>query len=168
MLFVGLSSSRLHVTSVSAITTSSDSHFSIHSPHPMQTHTLSQVCTSYSIAGVYLVWTSTAPAHEAVFVKLDVLYDLLHGIDKPRVKDSLEKPLPIEDSPAKSHTRIEDTLEMRRIERGSRIVTVVPSTTSLVLQMPRGNLETVMPRPLVMDRVRGDVQRRVVAYSISS
>ncbi|GAA5832721.1 hypothetical protein JCM11251_005735 [Rhodosporidiobolus azoricus] len=43
----------------------------------------------------------------------------------------------------------------RAVERGSRIVSVVPSTTSLVLQMPRGNLETVCPRPLVVRVVRG-------------
>ncbi|KAM0790761.1 hypothetical protein ACM66B_004611 [Microbotryomycetes sp. NB124-2] len=38
----------------------------------------------------------------------------------------------------------------RSVERGSQIVTVVPSSTSVVLQMPRGNLETISPRPLVL------------------
>ncbi|EIN06431.1 IkappaB kinase complex IKAP component [Punctularia strigosozonata HHB-11173 SS5] len=47
--------------------------------------------------------------------------------------------------------------ERRRVERGSRIVTVVPSTMSLVLQMPRGNLETISPRPLVIEVVRQDI-----------
>jgi elongator complex protein 1 len=47
--------------------------------------------------------------------------------------------------------------EKRRVERGSRIVTAVPSTMSLVLQMPRGNLETINPRPLVMEVVRQDL-----------
>ncbi|GAA5945114.1 hypothetical protein JCM3775_000913 [Rhodotorula graminis] len=42
----------------------------------------------------------------------------------------------------------------RAVERGSRIVAVVPSATSLVLQMPRGNLETICPRPLVLRVVR--------------
>ena len=46
--------------------------------------------------------------------------------------------------------------ERRRVERGSRIVTSVPSTMSLVLQMPRGNLETVNPRPMVMATVNAD------------
>ena len=44
---------------------------------------------------------------------------------------------------------------VRRVERGSRIVTVVPSDTKLVLQMPRGNLETVTPRALLLSSVRG-------------
>lgn len=47
----------------------------------------------------------------------------------------------------------------RAVERGSRIVTVVPSSTTLVLQMPRGNLETICPRPLVLRVVRQDLDR---------
>ncbi|XP_061166857.1 putative elongator complex protein 1 [Saccostrea echinata] len=43
---------------------------------------------------------------------------------------------------------------IRRVERGSRIVTVVPDDTKLVLQMPRGNLETIHPRALVLSSVR--------------
>lgn len=43
---------------------------------------------------------------------------------------------------------------VRRIERGSRIVTVVPANTRVVLQMPRGNLETICPRALVLSEVR--------------
>ena len=54
-----------------------------------------------------------------------------------------------------------DPLEKRRVERGSRIVTVVPSTMSLVLQMPRGNLETINPRPLVLEVVKSDLDASV-------
>jgi len=39
---------------------------------------------------------------------------------------------------------------VRIVERGSRIVTVVPHGVRVVLQMPRGNLETVFPRPLLL------------------
>ena len=49
--------------------------------------------------------------------------------------------------------------EVRRVERGSRIVTAVSSNMALVLQMPRGNLETVNPRPLVLEVVKKDVDR---------
>ncbi|TFK50763.1 pol II transcription elongation factor [Heliocybe sulcata] len=48
--------------------------------------------------------------------------------------------------------------ETRRVERGSRIVTAVPSAMTLVLQMPRGNLETISPRPLVMKVIEEDVE----------
>ena len=47
--------------------------------------------------------------------------------------------------------------ETRRVERGSRIVTAVSSNMALVLQMPRGNLETVNPRPLVLEVVKQDI-----------
>eukprot|EP00058_Branchiostoma_floridae_P012345 XP_002597833.1 hypothetical protein BRAFLDRAFT_286073 [Branchiostoma floridae] len=42
----------------------------------------------------------------------------------------------------------------RRVERGSRLVTVVPWDTKVILQMPRGNLETVHPRTLVLGLVQ--------------
>ena len=42
----------------------------------------------------------------------------------------------------------------RSIERGAKIVTVMPTTYSVVLQMPRGNLETVYPRALVLAAIR--------------
>ncbi|XP_023366325.1 elongator complex protein 1 [Otolemur garnettii] len=43
---------------------------------------------------------------------------------------------------------------MRKVERGSRIVTVVPQDTKLILQMPRGNLEVVHHRALVLAQIR--------------
>lgn len=48
----------------------------------------------------------------------------------------------------------------RNIERGSRLVCVMPSTFSLVLQMPRGNLETLYPRALVLAGVRRSIEVR--------
>ncbi|TPX36697.1 hypothetical protein SmJEL517_g01227 [Synchytrium microbalum] len=42
----------------------------------------------------------------------------------------------------------------RAVERGSRCVVAVPGGINLVLQMPRGNLETVAPRALVLSAVR--------------
>ncbi|KAG8631344.1 hypothetical protein KVT40_000484 [Elsinoe batatas] len=42
----------------------------------------------------------------------------------------------------------------RSIERGARLVTVMPSTYAVVLQMPRGNLETIYPRALVLAGIR--------------
>ncbi|XP_052742615.1 putative elongator complex protein 1 isoform X2 [Bicyclus anynana] len=36
----------------------------------------------------------------------------------------------------------------RKIERGAKLVVTVPNGTRTVLQMPRGNLETIEPRPL--------------------
>jgi elongator complex protein 1 len=42
----------------------------------------------------------------------------------------------------------------RSIERGGRLVTVMPSIFAVTLQMPRGNLETIYPRALVLVGIR--------------
>ncbi|KAK6535140.1 hypothetical protein TWF694_001618 [Orbilia ellipsospora] len=42
----------------------------------------------------------------------------------------------------------------RIIERGGKLVTVIPSTFAVILQMPRGNLETIYPRALVLAGIR--------------
>ena len=46
----------------------------------------------------------------------------------------------------------------RAIERGAQIVTVIPSTYAVVLQMPRGNLETIYPRILVLSGIREHIR----------
>ncbi|XP_066919539.1 putative elongator complex protein 1 isoform X2 [Clytia hemisphaerica] len=42
----------------------------------------------------------------------------------------------------------------RRVERGSKLVTAVMQGTAVVLQMPRGNLECIHPRPLVITHLQ--------------
>ena len=42
----------------------------------------------------------------------------------------------------------------RSIERGAVIVTAIPRAQCLVLQMPRGNLETIYPRAFVLSSIR--------------
>ena len=93
---------------------------------------LTQNANSFHVASGLIVYTTTA--HEAHFISASDLLD-----DR------------------------EITLsERRRIERGSKIVTAVPSTMSLVLQMPRGNLETINPRPMVMKVVKADIDAYVL------
>lgn len=48
----------------------------------------------------------------------------------------------------------------RSIERGAKLVTVMPSIFALVLQMPRGNLETIYPRALVLAGIRHSINDR--------
>uniref|UniRef100_A0A8C1XJA5 Elongator complex protein 1 n=1 Tax=Cyprinus carpio TaxID=7962 RepID=A0A8C1XJA5_CYPCA len=43
---------------------------------------------------------------------------------------------------------------VRKVERGSRIISVVPQDTRLILQMPRGNLETIHHQALVLAQLR--------------
>ena len=42
----------------------------------------------------------------------------------------------------------------RSIERGAKLVTAMPTNMNLVLQMPRGNLETIFPRAMVLAGIR--------------
>ncbi|XP_048360369.1 elongator complex protein 1 [Sphaerodactylus townsendi] len=51
-------------------------------------------------------------------------------------------------------TSVPENETLRKIERGSRIVTIVPPDTKLILQVPRGNLETIHHRALVLAQVR--------------
>ncbi|RWS03471.1 elongator complex protein 1-like protein, partial [Dinothrombium tinctorium] len=44
--------------------------------------------------------------------------------------------------------------EHRRIERGAKIITCVSNEAKVILQMPRGNLETVFPRVLLLDEIK--------------
>ncbi|KAJ7072902.1 pol II transcription elongation factor [Mycena amicta] len=94
--------------------------------------TLASNATSLAIASEFVIYTTSA--HEAVFVPFASLLVVGDVKDEP--------------------------WEKRRVERGSRIVVPVPSAMSLVLQMPRGNLETINPRPLVMEVVRQDLDAR--------
>jgi elongator complex protein 1 len=95
------------------------------------TYQLATNANSFTVASGYIVYTTTS--HEAHFVSAEILAQSLT-----------------------SESKMLET-EKRRVERGSRIVTAVPSNMSLVLQMPRGNLETINPRPLVMEGVRQDI-----------
>lgn len=61
------------------------------------------------------------------------------------------------DSTAASGGLLEEV--SRRIERGSHIVTALHGGQSLILQMPRGNLETIYPRPLVLTTVKMHLDR---------
>lgn len=58
----------------------------------------------------------------------------------------------------------EDTPETdercRSIERGSKLVSVIPSIFAVVLQAPRGNIETIFPRALVLAGIRTFIDRK--------
>lgn len=48
----------------------------------------------------------------------------------------------------------------RSIERGGRLVAAMPTKMSIVLQMPRGNLETIFPRAMVLAGIRRLVEQK--------
>ncbi|OMJ12136.1 Elongator complex protein 1 [Smittium culicis] len=86
-------------------------------------------CTSFFLRKDYLIYTTTL--HYLQF--LPISKDLLLTIN------STIAPV--------------DELK-RRVERGSVITLVHPVLDSVVLQMPRGNLETIKPRALVLTNIR--------------
>ncbi|CAE6360205.1 unnamed protein product [Rhizoctonia solani] len=101
-------------------------------PGGPQINEISHSVNSFALASGFLMYTTTA--HEIKFVSTDSLFSNLGETER-------------------------SLWEVRRVERGSRIVIPVPSTASVVLQLPRGNLETINPRPLVLASVRADVEK---------
>ena len=105
-----------------------------------ETRTLATNANSFTISSSFVVFTTTA--HDSKYIPVSELVEILT----------------LEDADAKLKDA-QDKWTMRKVERGSRIVVAVPSTMSLVLQMPRGNLETINPRPLVMEVVTNDLNQ---------
>ncbi|KAI1192993.1 IKI3 family-domain-containing protein [Nemania serpens] len=93
------------------------------------TRLLLRNCTSFLVTPAHLIVTTT-----------NHLLKFIHLADV----DSLEVP---PDDP-------ETDERCRSIERGARLITAMPTNMSLVLQMPRGNLETVSPRAMVVAGIR--------------
>lgn len=91
-------------------------------------------CTSFVLAPSHLIYTTSQ--HLLKFVHLH--------------DGELEIP---PDEPEKDE-------RCRNVERGAKLVTVMPSAYSLVLQMPRGNLETINPRALVLAGIRTSINNR--------
>lgn len=60
--------------------------------------------------------------------------------------DSLSRPL--------AFAQAESDERVRQIERGSMLVTCIPTKYSVIFQAPRGNLETIYPRIMVLTAVR--------------
>ncbi|KAK3698697.1 hypothetical protein RRG08_046199 [Elysia crispata] len=89
-------------------------------------------CTSFGIHNDFLLLTTLSHTLRCLPTSSKVA-------DLPKL--SAEKAHPFDES-------------CRRVERGSRIVTVVGNGTKVVLQMPRGNLETIHPRALLISSLK--------------
>ncbi|KAI4210681.1 MAG: hypothetical protein LQ351_006456 [Letrouitia transgressa] len=94
---------------------------------------LSRNCTSFIETPYHLIFTTAQ--------------NLLKFVHMTAV-ENMEVPL---DTP-------ETDERCRSIEKGARIITVMPSIFALVLQMPRGNLETIYPRALVLAGIRRSIE----------
>ncbi|KUI73790.1 Elongator complex protein 1 [Cytospora mali] len=92
-------------------------------------------CTSFLVTCDHLIFTTST--HFLKFVHLGRPEDLDLPPDDP-----------------------ENDERCRSIERGARLVTAMPTTMSVVLQMPRGNLETIYPRAMVLAGVRALIDEK--------
>lgn len=95
---------------------------------------LTRDCTSYILTDAHLILTTAQ--HLLKFVHLTHPTQMQVPSDTPEVDE-----------------------RCRSIERGAKIVTVVPSTYAVTLQMPRGNLETIYPRVLVVSGIRHHISQ---------
>jgi elongator complex protein 1 len=97
---------------------------------------LATTANSFAVTPSFIIYTTTS--HESFYIPVSMWKELLN----------------------KSNTnKVHEGWESRRVERGSRIVVTVPANMSLVLQMPRGNLETINPRPMVLEIIKQDIKR---------
>ncbi|KAL2073136.1 hypothetical protein VTL71DRAFT_10460 [Oculimacula yallundae] len=92
-------------------------------------------CTSFLVTSAHLIFTTTT--HLLKFVHITGVDDLEVPADDP-----------------------ENDERCRSIERGARLVTAMPTALSLVLQMPRGNLETIFPRAMVVAGIRKLIEEK--------
>lgn len=102
-------------------------------------------CTSFAVTPSHLILTTTQ--HLLKFIHLTSL----NGEFPKRVRKFPVLTLAELEVPGDEPQTDE---RCRSIERGAKLVTVMPTTYAVVLQMPRGNLETIYPRALVLAAIR--------------
>lgn len=110
-------------------------------------------CTSFLVTPDHLILTTTN--HLLKFVHLAGIDGRLWPTVHPSSQTVLIK-LDLEVPPDDP----ENDERCRSIERGAKLVTAMPTNMSLVLQMPRGNLETVFPRAMVVAGIRNLIEEK--------
>ncbi|KAL4878550.1 IKI3 family-domain-containing protein [Aspergillus karnatakaensis] len=96
---------------------------------------LAKNCTSFLVTPSHVLFTTSL--HLLKFVHLTRAQDMEVPPDTPETDE-----------------------RCRSIERGSRLVTAMPSTFSVILQAPRGNIETIYPRALVLAGIRSFIDKK--------
>ncbi|KAL5615131.1 uncharacterized protein BROUX77_000968 [Berkeleyomyces rouxiae] len=97
---------------------------------------LAKNCTSFIVTPDHIVFTTNN--HLVKFVHLAETAEAMEApADDPEVDE-----------------------RCRSIERGGKLVTAIPTQMSLVLQMPRGNLETIYPRAMVVEGIRQLIEKK--------
>ena len=115
---------------------------------------LAKNCTSFLVTPSHLLFTTSQHLLKFVHLNrvdgtLNLLKEFCFILTNRRFTD-MEVP---EDTP-------ETDERCRSIERGSKLVSVIPSIFAVVLQAPRGNIETIFPRALVLAGIRTFIDRK--------
>ena len=101
-------------------------------------------CNSFLIHNSNLLMYTTND-HHLRSIWLDDIYYYMEAIDLPDFDNGNQKFRFLKEAKQAGN---------RTVERGSRLVTSCLSDCKLILQMPRGNLEIITPRILVLDRLK--------------
>ncbi|KAG5982359.1 hypothetical protein E4U55_002025 [Claviceps digitariae] len=104
---------------------------------------LAKNCTSFVVTPNHLIFTTSN--HFVKYVHLTA------------AAEELQVP---EDDP-------ENDERCRSVERGSRLVVAIPTNMSIVLQMPRGNVETIFPRAMVVAGIRSLIEEKNYSRAFS-
>lgn len=104
-------------------------------------------CNSFAVHDTHLAFTTTA--HTSHFINLE------------------QTPSAAIAGFSAKETHLHDAA-LRAVERGAKIVAVVPRSAKVILQMPRGNLEVVWPRALILVAARTllDTQQYRKAFTL--
>ncbi|OAV88161.1 hypothetical protein, variant [Puccinia triticina 1-1 BBBD Race 1] len=94
-------------------------------------------CSSFTTDLDYLIYTTFS--HQLKFIELSGLFA------SDRSPSAAIEPAMVQMEPARFNPSM-----VRAVERGSIIVSSVPSSMKVILQMPRGNIEAIHPRPMVL------------------
>ena len=97
--------------------------------------TIAKGCTSFIVTEAHLIFTTSQ--HLLKFVHLTEPASMEVPGDTPELDE-----------------------RCRSIERAAQLITVVPSSYMVVLQMPRGNLEVIYPRVLVLSGIRQHIMNK--------
>lgn len=113
-------------------------------------HLISDACTSFTLHSDYLIFTTTQST--ARLLRRDhACFQRAHYADQSDEGRALMLAIPTSVHPY--------DVTYRALEKGARAVVCVPDGENLVLQMPRGNLETVTPLGLVLSTLQRLLRR---------
>lgn len=121
---------------------------------------VSMECTSYVIHEGFLSFTTSSHLLYCVLLDQDLSRSFHRGRALPSLVDALDVPQG-ETEEGIGARLAEGEGATRPIDRGSLIVSAVPGDVSIVLQAPRGNLETIAPRPVVFEAVSKHAKKGV-------